>query len=69
MPPYQHYAIFFFLVFKRVAAFRSMLRQEIGWFDDPQNGVGALCARLAADAAAVQGVRYKSLLLLSLYNV
>lgn len=46
-----------------------MLRQEIGWFDDPQNGVGALCARLAADAAAVQGVRYKSLLLLSLYNV
>ncbi|KAG6454144.1 hypothetical protein O3G_MSEX008540 [Manduca sexta] len=39
----------------RVAAFRSMLAQEIGWFDDPKNGVGALCARLAADAAAVQG--------------
>ncbi|KAI8440970.1 hypothetical protein MSG28_009258 [Choristoneura fumiferana] len=39
----------------RVAAFRAMLRQEIGWFDDPQNGVGALCSRLAADAAAVQG--------------
>ncbi|XP_061380949.1 multidrug resistance protein homolog 49-like isoform X2 [Danaus plexippus] len=39
----------------RVAAFRAMLRQEIGWFDDAVNGVGALCARLAADAAAVQG--------------
>ncbi|KAJ2945157.1 hypothetical protein O0L34_g9220 [Tuta absoluta] len=39
----------------RVAVFESMLKQEIGWFDDPLNGVGALCARLAADAAAVQG--------------
>ncbi|KAI5635252.1 ABC transporter transmembrane region domain-containing protein [Phthorimaea operculella] len=39
----------------RVAAFEAMLKQEIGWFDHPLNGVGALCARLAADAAAVQG--------------
>ncbi|XP_026736211.1 multidrug resistance protein homolog 49-like [Trichoplusia ni] len=39
----------------RVAAFKTMLNQEIGWFDDPSNGVGALSARLAADAAAVQG--------------
>ncbi|KAJ0172665.1 hypothetical protein K1T71_011804 [Dendrolimus kikuchii] len=39
----------------RVAAFQTMLAQEIGWFDDPKNGVGALSARLAADAAAVQG--------------
>ncbi|XP_072945637.1 multidrug resistance protein homolog 49 [Epargyreus clarus] len=39
----------------RVGAYRSMLKQEIGWFDDAKNGVGALCARLAADAAAVQG--------------
>ncbi|XP_047539105.1 multidrug resistance protein homolog 49-like isoform X1 [Vanessa atalanta] len=39
----------------RVAAFRAMLQQEIGWFDNPLNGVGALCARLASDAAAVQG--------------
>ncbi|CAG5040909.1 unnamed protein product [Parnassius apollo] len=38
----------------RVAAFRSMLQQEIGWFDEPLNGIGALCSRLAADAAAVQ---------------
>ncbi|XP_041969859.1 multidrug resistance protein homolog 49 [Aricia agestis] len=39
----------------RVAAFRAMLQQEMGWFDNPTNGVGALCSRLAADAAAVQG--------------
>ncbi|CAG5040900.1 unnamed protein product [Parnassius apollo] len=39
----------------RVRAFRSMLKQDIGWFDNPVNGVGALCSRLAADAAAVQG--------------
>ncbi|XP_034836542.1 multidrug resistance protein homolog 49 isoform X2 [Maniola hyperantus] len=39
----------------RVAAFRTMLTQEMGWFDHPLNGVGALCSRLAADAAAVQG--------------
>lgn len=39
----------------RVAVFRTMLDQEIGWFDDPENGVGSLTARLAADAAAVQG--------------
>ncbi|RVE52405.1 hypothetical protein evm_002799 [Chilo suppressalis] len=32
-----------------------MLKQEIGWFDDAKNGVGALCSRLAADAAGVQG--------------
>ncbi|XP_047508388.1 multidrug resistance protein homolog 49-like isoform X2 [Pieris napi] len=39
----------------RIGAFRAMLRQEMGWFDNPLNGVGALCGRLAADAAAVQG--------------
>ncbi|XP_022121081.2 multidrug resistance protein homolog 49-like isoform X2 [Pieris rapae] len=39
----------------RIGAFRAMLRQEMGWFDNPMNGVGALCGRLAADAAAVQG--------------
>ncbi|XP_063831950.1 multidrug resistance protein homolog 49 [Ostrinia nubilalis] len=39
----------------RVATFSNMLKQEIGWFDDPINGIGALCSRLAADAAAVQG--------------
>ena len=40
----------------RVAAFKAMLNQEIGWFDDEKNGVGTLCAKLSGDAASVQGV-------------
>ena len=40
----------------RRMAFEAMLSQEIGWFDEPSNGTGALCARLSADAAAIQGV-------------
>lgn len=37
--------------------FRAMLKQEMGWYDLKQNGVGALCAKLSNDAAHVQGVR------------
>lgn len=40
----------------RSMAFSAMLRQEMGWFDDQKNSVGALCARLAGDASSVQGV-------------
>lgn len=29
--------------------------QEQGWFDEEENAVGALCARLSSDCAAVQG--------------
>lgn len=36
--------------------FASMLKQECGWFDDQNNSVGALSARLSGDAAHVQGV-------------
>lgn len=39
----------------RTKMFSSMLRQEIGWFDKKENGVGALCAQLSGDAASVQG--------------
>ncbi|KAM3956211.1 LOW QUALITY PROTEIN: multidrug resistance protein homolog 49 [Aphomia sociella] len=39
----------------RVMSFRNFLYQEQGWFDSAQNSVGALCARLASDCAAVQG--------------
>lgn len=39
----------------RGMAFRAMLRQELGWFDDKSNGTGSLCARLSGDASAVQG--------------
>ncbi len=40
----------------RKLAFEAMLKQEIGWFDDPMNSTGALCARLSSDASAIQGV-------------
>uniref|UniRef100_A0A3P9JV34 ATP-binding cassette, sub-family B (MDR/TAP), member 11a n=1 Tax=Oryzias latipes TaxID=8090 RepID=A0A3P9JV34_ORYLA len=33
----------------------AMLKQEIGWFDDPENSPGALTTRLATDASMVQG--------------
>ncbi|XP_072250387.1 ATP-dependent translocase ABCB1 [Leuresthes tenuis] len=39
----------------RLGAFKSMMRQDLGWFDDPKNSVGALTTRLATDAAQVQG--------------
>ncbi|CAH0712783.1 unnamed protein product, partial [Brenthis ino] len=39
----------------RVLTFQNYLVQEQGWFDIPANSVGALCARLASDCAAVQG--------------
>ena len=41
----------------RKLAFAAMLKQEMGWFDQPNNNTGALCSRLSADAAAIQGVR------------
>ncbi|RXM28403.1 Multidrug resistance protein 1 [Acipenser ruthenus] len=40
----------------RFRAFKAMLRQDLGWFDDPKNSTGALTTRLATDAAQVQGV-------------
>ncbi|XP_014662073.1 PREDICTED: multidrug resistance protein 1-like [Priapulus caudatus] len=39
----------------RYMGFTSMLKQEIGWFDDKKNTVGALLTRLATDSANVQG--------------
>ncbi|XP_010631188.1 ATP-dependent translocase ABCB1 isoform X4 [Fukomys damarensis] len=39
----------------RYLVFRSMLRQDVGWFDDPNNTTGALTTRLANDAAQVKG--------------
>ncbi|XP_015214469.2 bile salt export pump-like [Lepisosteus oculatus] len=39
----------------RKVGFQAMLRQEIGWFDDPRNSPGTLTTRLASDASMVQG--------------
>jgi hypothetical protein len=40
----------------RKVGFQAMLKQEVGWFDDPRNSPGALTTRLATDASMVQGV-------------
>lgn len=40
----------------RSKGFKSMLSQEVGWFDDKKNNVGTLCTRLSTEAAAIQGV-------------
>lgn len=44
----------------RRMAFEAMLKQEMGWYDDVRNSTGALCSRLSADAAAIQGVGRQS---------
>lgn len=40
----------------RKLAFRTMMQQDLAWFDDQRNSIGALCSRLSGDAASVQGV-------------
>ncbi|XP_031432465.1 ATP-binding cassette, sub-family B (MDR/TAP), member 4 isoform X2 [Clupea harengus] len=39
----------------RLSAFKAMMRQDLGWYDDSKNSVGALTTRLATDTAQVQG--------------
>ncbi|XP_063536030.1 phosphatidylcholine translocator ABCB4-like [Cydia strobilella] len=39
----------------RLSMFAHMLRQDIAFFDERANSTGALCARLSAEAAHVQG--------------
>ena len=41
----------------RSETFHTILKQEIGWFDDKRNSTGALVTRLSNDAAQVEGVR------------
>ncbi len=36
-------------------AFKAIISQEVAYFDDQRNSVGALCARLAGDCSNVQG--------------
>ncbi|XP_029414182.1 multidrug resistance protein 1A isoform X3 [Nannospalax galili] len=40
----------------RYMVFKSMLRQDMSWFDDHKNTTGALTTRLANDAADVKGI-------------
>ncbi|KAJ6666730.1 hypothetical protein lerEdw1_020454 [Lerista edwardsae] len=39
----------------RYMGFKAILRQDIGWFDDPKHSTGALTTRLANDASEVKG--------------
>ncbi|KAL7738619.1 hypothetical protein ACLKA6_006913 [Drosophila palustris] len=39
----------------RKTAFKTIMSQEVAFFDDEKNSVGALCARLAGDCSNVQG--------------
>lgn len=40
----------------RLMAFRSLLKQEMGYFDLEENSLGSLSGRLSADAGAVKGL-------------
>ncbi|CAF1371385.1 unnamed protein product, partial [Rotaria sordida] len=39
----------------RAKIFRTLLQQEVAYFDHPENNTGALCTRLATEASDVQG--------------
>ncbi|XP_053673190.1 multidrug resistance protein homolog 49 isoform X2 [Anopheles nili] len=39
----------------RQKSFKAIVSQEMAWFDEGRNAVGALCARLSGDCASVQG--------------
>lgn len=35
---------------------RSFFSQDMAFFDNPENGTGAICSRLATDVSTIQGV-------------
>jgi ATP-binding cassette subfamily B (MDR/TAP) protein 1 len=45
----------------RVLAFQSVIRQDLGFFDKPENNPGALCARLATDAHKIKAATSEQL--------
>jgi len=38
----------------RTDYFRALLRQDVGWFDDPKNALGVLTSRLAVDVKLIR---------------
>ena len=42
----------------RYQAFKAMMRQEMGWFDEEEHSTGALTSTLADDTRNVQGVSF-----------
>ncbi|OWZ09528.1 Multidrug resistance protein ABC transporter [Phytophthora megakarya] len=45
----------------RVATYGAMLRQEVGWFDIPENASGALVSRLSSDSAVLHSMTSENL--------
>lgn len=43
-------------MYRSSMTFKSMLKQECGWFDDEKHAIGVLSARLSGDAGNVQAV-------------
>ncbi|XP_062979770.1 ATP-dependent translocase ABCB1-like [Elgaria multicarinata webbii] len=50
----------------RSLSFKALLQQEIGWFDDHNNGTGVLLTRLATDTSHVKGATGSRLALLTM---
>ncbi|KAM6450468.1 ATP-binding cassette sub-family B member 5 isoform 2-T5 [Liasis olivaceus] len=50
----------------RSLSFKALLQQEIGWFDDHNNGIGVLLTRLSTDASQVKGATGSRLALLTM---
>ncbi|XP_063158096.1 ATP-binding cassette sub-family B member 5 [Candoia aspera] len=50
----------------RSLSFKALLQQEIGWFDDHNNGIGVLLTRLSTDASQVKGATGRRLALLTM---
>ncbi|XP_064599295.1 ATP-dependent translocase ABCB1-like isoform X2 [Liolophura sinensis] len=49
----------------RLKTFQNIIRQDIGWFDDPKHSTGALTTRLATDAPMVKnatGIRLATII-------
>lgn len=47
----------------RQMVFSSIIKQEMGWFDESKNSVGSLTTRLSGDCSSVQGVSLVSFIL------
>jgi ABC-type multidrug transport system fused ATPase/permease subunit len=50
----------------RILCFRALLRQDIGYFDEAENSVGALSSKLATEATLVKGITGESLEIIAL---
>ncbi len=46
----------------RSDCFKALLKQDLEYFDSPQNNVGTLTTRLAVEAASVQNVNFDKII-------